>query len=103
MVTREHSEPRILRHPRVGRARLAIEQGHFSKKIAAFQFGKRNLVSVLGSHADTDLPFLDYIHRVPYVPRAEENRTCLGIEAFEQLAQFIGRLRIERLKEWHLT
>ena len=26
MLAREHSQPRILRHPRVGRARLALEQ-----------------------------------------------------------------------------
>jgi hypothetical protein len=62
------------------------------------QFGKRDLVSVLRSHADTDLPLLNQIHRVAFVTGAEENRTCFGIEALKQLAQFISRFRIERLK-----
>src|SRR5262245_42349384 len=103
MLAREHSQACVLRDPRVGRARLTIEQRHFPKKIPVLQFGKRNLVSILRSHTDTDRPLLDYIHRVAFVTGAEENRTGFGIEALEQLAQFTGRLRIKRLKQWHLA
>ena len=71
MLTRKHSQSRILRNSCVGGARLPIEQCHFPKKIATAQLGKRYLMSVLRLHADADLSLLDYIHRVAFVTRAK--------------------------------
>ena len=59
MLARKHSQSRVLRNSRVGRAGLTIEQGHFPKEIATAQFAKRHLVPILRSYADTDLPLLD--------------------------------------------
>src|SRR5262249_2310986 len=103
MLARKHSQPRVLRNPRVGRARLSVEQGHFPKKIATVQFCKGDLVPILRAHANTDLPLLDQIHRVAVVTSAKKNRACFTIEALEQLAQFMRRLGVERLKQWYVA
>src|SRR6188472_4072330 len=103
MLARKHSQPRILCNSCISGARLAIEQRHFAKKIAAAQFGKRYLMSVLRLHTDADLSLLDYVHRVALVTRAKQNCACLAILALEQFAQLVGRLSIERLKQWHVA
>src|SRR5262245_6150262 len=103
MLARKHSQPCVLRDPRVGRARLAIEQSHIPKKIAAMEFSKRDLVPLLRSHTDTDLSLLDYIHRVAFVTGAKKNCAGFTIEALEQPAQFMSRLGVERLKQWYMA
>ena len=64
MVTREHSEPCVLRHPRVRRPPLAVEQRQFAKEITAAHFGQRHFVPIDGLNADAHFPTLDQIHRV---------------------------------------
>src|SRR5262249_16999472 len=103
MIARQHSQTRVLRNPRIGRARLPVEQRHFPKEIAAVQFGERDLVSVLRSHADTDLPLFDHIHCVAFIPGAEQERARFAIEALEQFTQFERRLVVERFKQWHMA
>src|SRR5262245_40699871 len=103
MLARQDSQARVLRHPRIGGARLPFEQGHFTKEIAAVQFGERDLVSVLRSHADTDLPLFDHIHCVAFIPGAEHERARFAIEALEEFTQFERRLVVERFKQWHMA
>lgn len=62
------------------------------------QFGERDLVSIFRSHANTNLPLLNQVHRVTFITGAEENRTRFGIEALEQLAQFTSGVCIEGLE-----
>src|SRR5436305_9789876 len=60
-------------------------------------------MSILRSHADADLSLFDYIHSVAGVARSKQNRAGLAIEVFEEFTQFVTRLLIERLKQWHLS
>jgi hypothetical protein len=103
MLARQDSQARVFRHPRIGRARLPFEQGHFTKEVAAVLFGERDLVSVLRSHADTDLPLFDDIHCVAFIPGAEQERARFAIEALEEFTQFERRLVVERFKQWHMA
>ena len=103
MVAREHGQPRVLGNQRIGRAVLTIEQRHFAEKIAAAQFTQSELVSIKGLNANPDFPPFNYVHRVSLLNVAEQKSPGLGINARQQLTQFVGRLVVEGFKQRHLA
>ena len=67
--SRESTASRASSTTRASAERGFRREGHLPKKIATPQFSKRDLTSVLRSHADTEPSLLDHIHRVALVAR----------------------------------
>src|SRR5207244_9223792 len=82
---------------------LTIKQRHFAEIIAAAQFSQSKLVSVEGLNANPDFPPFNYVHRVSLLTVAEQKSPGLGINARQQLTQFVGRLVVEGFKQRHLA